>query len=103
MDESGEFLAVATGADTPRGQRTVLVARSTEAVDEAVAAVGGLLAVGLPLLLVVVTVTTWVVVGWALAPVEAMRAEVDEISAARCTGRCPTHRPTTRSGASPGL
>ena len=89
MDESGEFLAVAAGADTPRGQRTVLVARSTEAVDEAVAAVGGLLAVGLPLLLAVVAVTTWVVVGRALAPVEAMRAEVDEISAAALHRRVP--------------
>jgi signal transduction histidine kinase len=89
MDESGEFLAVATGADTPRGQRTVLVARSTEAVGEAVAAVSGLLAVGLPLLLAVVAVTTWVVVGRALAPVEAMRAEVDEISAAALHRRVP--------------
>ena len=89
MDESGEFLAVATGADTPQGPRTVLVARSTEAVGEAVAAVSGLLAVGLPLLLVVVAVTTWVVVGRALAPVEAMRAEVDEISAAALHRRVP--------------
>jgi signal transduction histidine kinase len=89
MDEGGEFLAVATGADTPQGQRTVLVARSTEAVDEAVAAVSGLLAVGLPLLLAVVAVTTWVVVGRALAPVEAMRAEVDEISAAALHRRVP--------------
>ena len=89
MDESGVFLAVATGADTAGGQRTVLVARSTEAVDEAVAAVGGLLAVGLPLLLAVVAVTTWVVVGRALAPVEAMRAEVDEISAAALHRRVP--------------
>jgi signal transduction histidine kinase len=89
MDESGEFLAVATGADTPQGQRTVLVARSTETVGEAVAAVSGLLAVGLPLLLAVVGVTTWVVVGRALAPVEAMRAEVDEISAAELHRRVP--------------
>jgi signal transduction histidine kinase len=89
MDESGEFLAVATGADTPQGQRTVLVARSTEAVGEAVAAVSALLAVGLPLLLAVVGVTTWVVVGRALAPVEAMRAEVDEISAAELHRRVP--------------
>jgi signal transduction histidine kinase len=89
MDEGGEFLAVATGVDTPHGRRTVLVARSTEALDEAVAAVGGLLAVGLPLLLAVVAVTTWVVVGRALAPVEAMRAEVDEISAVALHRRVP--------------
>jgi signal transduction histidine kinase len=82
VEADGEFLAVATGADTPLGPRTVLVARSTEAVAETTAAVGGLLAVGLPLLLAVVAATTWVVVGWALAPVEAIRAEVDAISAA---------------------
>jgi signal transduction histidine kinase len=87
--EDGEFLAVAVGADTPVGRRTVVAARSTEAVGEAVAAVSGLLAVGLPLLLVVVGVTTWVVVGRALAPVEAMRAEVDEISAAALHRRVP--------------
>ena len=72
VEADGGFLAVGT----------VLVARSTEAVAEATAAVGGLLAVGLPLLLAVVAATTWVVVGRALAPVEAIRAEVDAISAA---------------------
>ena len=80
LEEDGEFLAVATGVDTPLGRRTVVVARSTEPVNEAVAAVSGLLAVGLPLLLAVVAVTTWIVVGRALAPVEAIRAEVDAIS-----------------------
>jgi hypothetical protein len=51
---------VATGADTPQGRRTVVVARSIEAVGEATGAVARLLAVGLPL---VVVVTTWIVVG----------------------------------------
>jgi signal transduction histidine kinase len=82
VEADGEFLAVATGADTPLGLRTVLVARSTEAVAETTATVGGLLAVGLPLLLAVVAAITWVVVGRTLAPVEAIRAEVDAISAA---------------------
>ena len=82
VEVDGGLLVVAVGADTPLGRRTVLVARSTEAVAETTAAVGGLLAVGLPLLLAVVAVTTWVVVGRALAPVEAIRAEVDAISAA---------------------
>jgi signal transduction histidine kinase len=88
-EEDGEFLAVATGADTPTGRRTVVVLRSTEAVGEATAAVSGLLAVGLPLLLVVVAATTWVVVGRALAPVEAIRSEVDAISAAALHRRVP--------------
>ena len=87
--EEGEFLAVATGADTPQGRRTVVVVRSIETVTEATAAVGGLLAVGLPLLLVVVAATTWKAVGRTLAPVEAIRAEVDEISAAALHRRVP--------------
>jgi signal transduction histidine kinase len=81
-EADGEFLAVAVGADTALGRRTVLVMRSTEAVTETTAAVGGLLAVGLPLLLAVVAAITWIVVGRTLAPVEAIRAEVDAISAA---------------------
>ena len=89
VEDDGEFLAVATGADTPQGRRTVVVVRSTEAVAEATAAVGGLLAVGLPLLLAVVAATTWVVAGRALAPVEAIRAEVDAISAAALHRRVP--------------
>jgi signal transduction histidine kinase len=89
VEEDGQFLAVAAGGDTLHGRRTVLVARSTEAVSEAVAAVTGLLAVGLPLLLVVVAATTWLVVGRALAPVEAIRAEVDAISAAALHRRVP--------------
>jgi signal transduction histidine kinase len=85
----GESLAVAVAADTPEGHRTVVVVRSAETVTEATAAVGGLLAVGLPLLLVVVAATTWTVVGRTLAPVEAIRAEVDAISAAALHRRVP--------------
>ena len=40
-------------------------------------------------LLVVVAVTTWITVGRALAPVEAIRREVDEISAAQLHRRVP--------------
>jgi signal transduction histidine kinase len=82
IEDNGTFLAVATGADTPLGRRTVVVARSTEAVEETTAVVIQVLAIGLPLLLAVVAVTTWIVVGRALAPVEAIRTEVDAISAA---------------------
>ena len=71
------------------GGGTVLVARSTEIVTEAAGAVGGLLAIGVPLLLVVVAGTTWFVVGRALAPVEAIRAEVDAISATALHRRVP--------------
>jgi signal transduction histidine kinase len=89
IEEDGPFLAVGTGADTPLGRRTVVVARSIESVGEATTAVAALLAIGLPLLLVVVAVTTWVVVGRALAPVEAIRSEVEAISAAALHRRVP--------------
>ena len=87
--EGGDLLAVASGADTPEGPRTVVVVRSTETVAEATAVVSGLLGVGLPLLLVVVALTAWVVVGRTLAPVEAIRAEVDSISASELHRRVP--------------
>jgi len=88
IDED-DFIAVAAGADTADGPRTVVVARALDLIGEATSVVSGLLAVGLPVLLLVVAVTTWRVVGRALAPVEAIRAEVDEISAAELHRRVP--------------
>jgi signal transduction histidine kinase len=87
--DNEDFLAVAEGAQTSAGPRTVLVARALFGVFETTTLVTGLLLVGLPLLLVVVAVTTWVMVGRALAPVEAIRREVDEISAAQLHRRVP--------------
>jgi signal transduction histidine kinase len=84
-----DFLAVAEGTQTPQGPRTVLVARALVGVFETTTLVTGLLLVGLPVLLVVVAVTTWAMVGRALAPVEAIRREVDEISAAQLHRRVP--------------
>jgi signal transduction histidine kinase len=83
------FLAVATRAETPDGPHTILLARTLEPVAESTELVTGLLAVGVPLLIVVVGATTWLIVGLALAPVEAMRREVDEISAAELHRRVP--------------
>ena len=59
---------------------TVLVARTLEARDDSVLFVAGLLAVGLPVLVLVVGLLCWKVVGRALRPVEAIRREVDAIS-----------------------
>jgi signal transduction histidine kinase len=60
----------------------VAVLSTTEVVTQ-------LLIIGLPVLLVVVAVTTWFAVGRALAPVDAIRREVDEISAAQLHRRVP--------------
>lgn len=87
--DDDEFIAVAEGAHTAAGPRTVLVARALLGVIETTTVVTRLLIVGLPILLVVVAVTTWFTVGRALAPVEAIRREVDEISAAQLHRRVP--------------
>ena len=83
------FIAVAADAETSSGTLTVIVARNLDTVDESTRVVTGLLGVGIPLLLVVVALTMWRVVGRALAPVEAIRSEVDEISAAALHRRVP--------------
>jgi signal transduction histidine kinase len=87
--DNDRFLAVAVAADTPEGRLTVVVARVADMVGESARIVTVLLAVGLPALLLVVTATTWKVVGRALAPVEAIRREVDEISAVELHRRVP--------------
>lgn len=84
------YLATATAASNLQGQQlTVIAARSLENVDESARAVTGLLAIGLPLLLIVVAGTIWSMVGHALAPVEAIRRQVDGISAAELHRRVP--------------
>jgi signal transduction histidine kinase len=67
----------------------VLYAHTLESVSESVRAMTVLLSVGLPLLLVVVGATTWWMVGRALAPVDAVRREVDAISASQLHRRVP--------------
>ncbi|HET8658167.1 MAG TPA: ATP-binding protein [Micromonosporaceae bacterium] len=80
------FLAVSVAAG---GGRTVLVAQSLDAVGESTQALAALLAIGVPVVLLVVGATTWRVVGRALAPVDAIRAEVDSVSAAQLHRRVP--------------
>lgn len=82
----GQFLVVTTEASDTL---TVVVGLSTEVLTEATTAVVGLIAIGLPILLLVVAMTTWLVVGRALAPVEAIRREVATISASDLHRRVP--------------
>jgi signal transduction histidine kinase len=72
------FLAYAVDAHAGDAYR-VIVGRTLEPVAEATRLVAGLLTIGLPLVLAFVGLTTWLVVGWALAPVDRMRAQVDAI------------------------
>ena len=87
--ETGPFMVVAASSDGPRGQLTVMVGRSLEGVTEAGGAVTAILAVAVPLLLLVVGAVTWRVVGRALAPVDAIRAEVEAISNRELYRRVP--------------
>ncbi|MBA3524328.1 MAG: HAMP domain-containing protein, partial [Geodermatophilaceae bacterium] len=87
--EPAPFLVVSAAASTDDGGYTVLVARSLSDASEAVVAVRNLLAVGVPVLLLVVPGTTWRVVGRALRPVAAIRAEVEQISGAQLHRRVP--------------
>jgi signal transduction histidine kinase len=67
----------------------VAVAVSLEDLDETTAALAIPLLVGVPLLLVVVGATTWLVVGRALRPVERIRTEVERISGTSLERRVP--------------
>lgn len=87
--DDDEFVAVAEGAQTPNGPRVVLVARALVDVLDTTTVITRLLIIGLPLVVVVVALTTWFAVGRALAPVEGIRREVDEISAAQLHRRVP--------------
>jgi signal transduction histidine kinase len=87
--DDDDFLVTAASAETADGAVIVLSARSLDRVGESTSALTGLLAVGLPLVLVVLGLVTWRIVGRALAPVDAVRREVDEISAAELHRRVP--------------
>jgi len=87
--DNDAFIAVAQSAQTANGQRIVLVARALVDVLDTTKALTRLLIIGLPMMLAVVALATWFAVGRALAPVEAIRREVDEISAAQLHRRVP--------------
>jgi signal transduction histidine kinase len=83
------LLVVAAAADGPDGARMVLAGRGLELVEESTEVVTLLLAFGLPIVLLVVGVMAWLLVGRSLAPVEAIRGEVEEISSMELHRRVP--------------
>ncbi len=88
--EGGRFVVVARGARTPDGPVTILVAESLELVGQSTAIVIGLLVVGYPLALAAVGVTSYWLVGRALAPVEQIRSRVATIhGTSKATDRVP--------------
>jgi signal transduction histidine kinase len=81
--EDGEFVTVAAAS----GDLTIVTGRSLAGIDETTGTVTRLLAIALPILLVFVALTTWIVVARALRPVERMRREVDDVTAANLDRR----------------
>ena len=90
--ESGRFRVVAESTEPPDEDLTVLVARSLESVDEAEDTVTTRLAIGIPVLVLLVAGTTWVVTGRALRPVESIREEVASITDEQLDRRVPEPR-----------
>ena len=85
-----EYLVVTEDARDRGGRDYVVsVAASLEDVDESTTALVSPLLVGLPLLLLLVGGTTWVVATRALAPVERIRREVEQITGDRLERRVP--------------
>lgn len=71
------WLLVADDVDLPGGsEATVVFGASLDAADTATTAVTTLLVVGVPGLVTVMGIGTWIVVGRSLRPVERIRAEV---------------------------
>jgi signal transduction histidine kinase len=69
----------ASGA-SPRGTVTVYVGNSLEAVSEASAALRRALWLGVPVVLALLGVVTWLLLGRAIGRLDRIRAEVDRIS-----------------------
>ncbi|WP_254786024.1 cell wall metabolism sensor histidine kinase WalK [Curtobacterium sp. MCBA15_008] len=82
------WLLVADDVDLPGGgEATLVYGASLEQSDTALRAAIGLLAVGVPVLVLLMGLVTWVVTGRSLRPVDRMRGEVDTIRTARPDAR----------------
>ncbi|MEV4537723.1 ATP-binding protein [Asanoa sp. NPDC049518] len=86
--EDDRYLVVTSDAE----DYVVSVAVSLEEVDDSTDALVTPLLVGVPSLLLLVGGTVWVVAGRALAPIERIRREVEEITGDRLDRRVPEPR-----------
>jgi len=80
-DGSTFLLARPEDADLGDDDVTVVAGRSLDDVDDAIGTIAVAVAIAAPLLVLLVSGTTWLVVGRALRPVERLRREVDEVTA----------------------
>jgi len=91
--EEGDSLATVDGeqylvaVESAGNSTKVVVAREASELDDAISTIIPLVVVSIPALVALLAVTTWIVVGRALRPVERMREEVDEVTASRLDRR----------------
>jgi signal transduction histidine kinase len=88
------FLAVAAQRSVGGQEIIIVMGQALEPVRESTRIVVGLFVIGIPVLLAVVGLVTWAVVGRSLAPVEAIRREVETISMEELHRRVPA--PTSK-------
>jgi signal transduction histidine kinase len=82
-----QYRVVARTVATPAGPFTIYAVTSLDSARRAERYLQHSLLIGLPLLVALAALLVWYVVARALAPVDAMRAEVDRIEAEDLSGR----------------
>jgi signal transduction histidine kinase len=82
---AGQLRVLGVPAGPDDDPRTVLVASGLTVLQDSQHALRNGLLIGAPLLLVALALVSWRVIGWTLAPVEALRRGADQISAAEIT------------------
>lgn len=87
IEDTDEFLIVATGVQAEHGVYTVIVASTVQVQADSVKTVAWFLLGATPLLLVVVGVAVWVLVGRSLRQVERIRGQVARIDSSRLNER----------------
>ncbi len=87
------FRIVARRADSYVGNYTIYVGYSLDAVDESVRSLTALLVLGLPLLVLIVGLITWLTTTRALRPIETMRRDVESMTADKLFERVTVPQP----------
>ena len=89
IGDGQRFRVVAQRVSGRNGPVVVLTAASLDAADDATNTVRTALVLGIPLLVLLVGATTWIIAGQVLEPVEGIRREVNKITAGRLDRRVP--------------
>jgi signal transduction histidine kinase len=88
-DDDGPFRVASLRVDGPDGPVTVHVAASLDDVLESTAVLGRSLALGIPVVALLLALVVWVLVGRTLRSVERIRVEVSEITGSDLHRRVP--------------